>query len=113
MLDMCVLAPHPELAFQFFGRCWGKDSRETGPGQKHTEGERKGLGDWLTLAQSSTAGPGDRVGQEAACLSLTLPVPSQGPDIQVVTSQPLQRAGRGEGRGSPGESKKGVGEEVR
>lgn len=110
MLDMCVLAPHPELAFQFFGRCWGKDSREMGSG--HTEGERKGRGDWLTLAQSSTAGPGDRVGQEAACLSLTLPVPLQGPDIQVVTSQPLQRGQEG-GRGSPGESKKGVGEEVR
>lgn len=102
MLDSRARWPPPTLSWHLSSL-----GKAAGPGRKHTEGKGR---DWLTLAQSSTAGPGTGRGQEAAHLPPTLPVPLQGPDIQVVTSQPLQRAGRregGQGRAGAGRGQTG------
>lgn len=102
MLDSHRLAPYPELTFHFFGGGNGAGAGaggEMGQRQKHTEQNGKGLASLGTKAAQQARGKGGGRKQPGSlCPSLSH---WRGPDIQVVTSQPLQRAGR-RGGGSPG-----------
>lgn len=113
MLDSHRLAPYPELTFHFFG---GGSGAGAGAGgemrqrQKHVEQNGKGLGSLGTKAAQQAQGKGGGRKQPVSlCPSLS---PWRGPDIQVVTSQPLQRAGRREGAALAKEKKQGRGEVI-
>lgn len=97
MLDSHRLAPYPELTFHFFGGGSGAGAGgEMRQRQKHVEQNRKGLASLGTKAAQQAQGKGGGRKQPVSlCPSLS---PWRGPDIQVVTSQPLQRAGRRRGK---------------
>lgn len=111
MLDSHRLAPYPELTSHFFGGGSGAGAGgEMRQRRKHVEQNGKGLASLGTKAAQQAQGQGGGRKQPVSlCPSLS---PWRGPDIQVVTSQPLQRAGRREGAALAKEKTQGRGEVI-